>query len=284
MKQTTRKTLLRVIIVLALIGFVTSLYLIYNHYAPPGEGAFCDFGEKVNCSLVNTSIYSELFSVPVALFGAIWLVIVILLSWKIMEGNEKLITGLLAWSLVGIAFVVYMIIAEIILGAICPFCTLVHIITLITLLLSALLYRAQEVKPKLQSLIETAKPWLVAIVIINIIPLILFNLPAREKVNYDALTQCLTEKGVVMYSSYICSNCRATIKKFGDSFQYIDMVECHPRGPDPQADLCLEKSITHTPTWMIEKDGVEVKRLDGYQRPETLAEFADCPMEEKVNG
>ena len=100
--------------------------------------------------------------------------------------------------------------------------------------------------------------------------------------NLDSFAQCLKEKGVKMYGSYICSACLAQIKMFGGhegSFKYIDYVECHPRGPNPQTDLCLKRDIKKTPTWILEKDGVEINRLEGYQTFESLGEFSGCPFE-----
>ena len=94
----------------------------------------------------------------------------------------------------------------------------------------------------------------------------------------DSFAQCLTEKGVKMYGSYICSACLATKKAFGSSFGYIEEIECHPRGPNPQTDLCLKRDIKKTPTWILEKDGAEIKRLEGYQIPEGLAEFSGCKL------
>jgi len=99
--------------------------------------------------------------------------------------------------------------------------------------------------------------------------------------NLDSFSKCLTEKGVKMYGSYICSACLAQIKMFGGhegSFRYVDYVECHPKGPNPQTDLCLKRDIKKTPTWILEKDGTEIKRLEGYQIPEGLAEFSGCSL------
>lgn len=96
--------------------------------------------------------------------------------------------------------------------------------------------------------------------------------------NLDAFAQCLTEKGVKFYGSYICSACLATKKAFGSSFEYIEEIECHPRGPNPQTDLCLKRDIKKTPTWILEKDGAEIKRLEGFQVMEGLAEFSGCKL------
>ncbi len=97
--------------------------------------------------------------------------------------------------------------------------------------------------------------------------------------NLDSFAQCLKEKGVKMYGSYICSACLATKKMFGSSFEYIEEIECHPKGPNPQTDLCLKRDIKKTPTWILEKEGTEINRLEGYQTFELLGEFSGCPFE-----
>src|SRR3989338_5920007 len=100
-------------------------------------------------------------------------------------------------------------------------------------------------------------------------------------VNLDSFAQCLAEKNVKMYGSYVCSACLAQIKMFGGhegSFRHIDYIECHPRGPNPQTDLCLKRDIKKTPTWILEKDGNEIKRLEGFQVEESLAEFSGCSL------
>ncbi len=279
MEKTKYNNILKFIIILSIVGIATSIYLVQNHYAPPTEGALCDFGETISCSLVNTSVFSELFNVPVALFGALWFIILIFMSWKAMK-KDKLIPIILGWSILGILFVIYMIIAEIILKAICLFCTLVHIIVLITLILSILLYKAQKIRLNLKSIIKTAKPWIIGIIIINLIPVVYFNLPSGEKKNYDALAKCMTANGVDMYSSFRCGVCAKVKDMFGDSFQYVNEIECHPKGPNPETERCLKMDIKKTPTWVLEKDGVEIKRAVGFLSAEALAEFADCPLEQ----
>jgi hypothetical protein len=94
----------------------------------------------------------------------------------------------------------------------------------------------------------------------------------------DSFAQCLTEKGVKFYGSYICSACLATKKAFGSSFEYIEEIECHPRGPNPQTELCLKRDIKKTPTWILEENDKEIKRLDGFQSFESLSEFSGCKL------
>ncbi|MBS3053110.1 MAG: hypothetical protein J4469_01280 [Candidatus Aenigmarchaeota archaeon] len=108
--------------------------------------------------------------------------------------------------------------------------------------------------------------------------------PQEQKIStaaLDSFAQCITENGVKMYGSYICSACLAQIKMFGGhggSFRYIDYIECHPRGINPQTELCLKRDINKTPTWILEKEGTEIKRLEGLQTFETLSEFSGCSL------
>ncbi len=85
-----------------------------------------------------------------------------------------------------------------------------------------------------------------------------------------------------MYGSITCSHCRNQRKMFGNSFQYIKEIECDPRNEGAQTELCIEKEINATPTWILEDDnGNEIERLNaGTQKLETLAEISGCKLTE----
>ena len=270
-----KKKALNAILVLGVLGLFLSLYLIKNHYTGIEKGSACDFSEAVSCSLVNTSVYSELFNVPVAVFGALWCVILLLLTQKAKKKDGAVATLLLEWNVLGFLFVLYMIYAEIMLKAICPACTLVHIITAITLVLSYLLYK-QEHKSSFQETWKTAKPWLILAAVLFIIPIIIFNLPQKEKTDYTPIAKCLAEKNVVMYGSFRCAVCAKVKEDFGESFKEVPYVECHPQGEDNQWQRCQQKQIEGTPTWIMEPQGIEIQRHRGYLSPEEVADFAGC--------
>ncbi len=101
--------------------------------------------------------------------------------------------------------------------------------------------------------------------------------PTQEAV--AALARCLTKQGFVMYGSVTCSACRAQRKAFGAAFAYIKEIECNPHVPDTQVERCLEKKIKTTPTWIAEKDGEELRRLEGYRLLADLASAAGCELE-----
>ena len=97
-----------------------------------------------------------------------------------------------------------------------------------------------------------------------------------EEITPAELALCLSEKGWVMYGSITCSACRAQRKAFGAAFAEIEEVECNPYAPNTQVELCLEREIATTPTWIREANGAELERIEGYQLLEDLAEATGC--------
>jgi len=273
-RNNSQSKILRVFMLLSIAGIIISLYLVKNHYEPVTAGSFCDVSEVVSCSLVNTSVYSELFNVPIALFGALWFVGLFLFSWKWKPVYNTII---FAWSIIGILSVVYLVIAEIILQAICPLCTVIHVFIIIILALAIKMYRQQHT-PLMKSVSATL-PLLIAMGVLFVLPLVIFNWPSGPKENYDQLAQCINSKGIVMYGSFKCAVCAKTRAMFGDSFQYVKEIECHPQGVNPETDRCLKKEIKGTPTWVLEPDGpdgVEVKRQQGFMSIDDLRAFSGC--------
>lgn len=115
------------------------------------------------------------------------------------------------------------------------------------------------------------------LLVISVVIISACSSSSYSKEEIDKLAQCLSESGVVMYGSITCSVCAREKRLFGDSFEFMDEVECHPKGPNPQTDLCLEKEIKKTPTWILEVDGKDIKRTEGFKTFEELAEFSGCP-------
>lgn len=270
-----KKKYLQTIIILSLLGLLTSFYLLYNHYQGVAKGSVCDFNAKISCSLVNSSKYAEIFHIPVALLGALWFLIAIILAQK-AKNNDLFTAALLYWSVLGIFSIVYFIYAEIVLQALCPFCTVAHLFIIVIFILSMLLSKDLKKKATFSSLLKAATSIIIVTAILLMLMFILFNLSEQEKANYDALAQCLTEKRVVMYSSFRCGVCAKTKEMFGDSFQYIKEIECHPQGSNAQTALCVSKQIQGTPTWILEPSGIELKRHQGFLSIEELQQFSGC--------
>ena len=85
----------------------------------------------------------------------------------------------------------------------------------------------------------------------------------------DLFAKCLAIKNMTMYGAAWCSHCTAQKKLFGDSFKFVNYVEC----PD-DVKLCTEKGINGYPTWI---DGVGVKH-EGGQSFSDLANITGCEL------
>jgi len=86
--------------------------------------------------------------------------------------------------------------------------------------------------------------------------------------NYDNFAKCLTEKGVVMYGTKTCPHCKNQKEMFGDSFKYINYVDCIDNSIQ-----CTEKGIQFVPAWYI--DG---KLYTGEKTIEELKSLSRCEV------
>ena len=82
---------------------------------------------------------------------------------------------------------------------------------------------------------------------------------------YDEFAKYLTEKGVKMYGTEWCSHCKNQKKLFGDSFQYIDYIDC-----DKNRQECLSAGVQGYPTWRINE-----QNYPGEQSLERLAQLSE---------
>lgn len=126
----SRRTVRIAMIVLAVIGLGIASYLTYVHYA--GIKPACTAGES--CTKVQTSVYSKLAGVPVALMGLIGY-IVILASLLVRE-TERSRFATLVFTLGGFGFSAYLTYRELFsIHAICEWCaTSAGIMTILMLM------------------------------------------------------------------------------------------------------------------------------------------------------
>lgn len=119
---------------LSVPGMGVSAYLTYSHYAD--EATIC--AGVGSCELVQTSEYSVIAGVPVALMGLAYFVAVALLAiarllklpWTLDWGTPAVFT----MAIGGTAFVAYLTAIELfVLKAICPWCVSVAVMTAISL-------------------------------------------------------------------------------------------------------------------------------------------------------
>ncbi len=122
-------------LLLCLVGVGVSTYLTYEHYSGSTSLA-CPESSTINCVKVTTSSYASLFGAPVAVLGLLFFVAMTVLclpqAWR---SPQPWLPWVRALTLAGGAvFVVYLVWAELFrLEAICLWCTVVHVITVLLL-------------------------------------------------------------------------------------------------------------------------------------------------------
>jgi len=116
-------------LVLAMVGLALSSYLSYVHYNL--DALVCGTG---SCELVQTSEYSEMFGIPIALFGVAMFVTIIagiFLRELRPETADLVSTGILAILLTAVLYWIYLTYLEInVIHAICQWCVASSLVTL----------------------------------------------------------------------------------------------------------------------------------------------------------
>lgn len=265
----------KIISIISGAGIAIMSYLTYLHYSGSAS-SFCDISEGVSCQVVNQSIYSEIFGIPVSILGLLYFLTVFILSLQ-AKSIQKYLSLIFYLSIFVIVPSLYLTYTEIfIIKSICLFCEISKVLMIV---IAFLLYRIAATKEKLFRLQTIITIIILGLIVTGIVYITQTrNLSTK---NYDEFAQCLMDKDATFYGAFWCSNCARQKKEFGNSFRFIEEIECDPRGENPQTERCIQRDISKTPTWIMEQNGIEVKRLPGgYQSFETLAEFFNCQLPE----
>jgi uncharacterized membrane protein len=121
----------RILFYLSLIGILISGYLLGIHYET--YGSICDFNEVVSCTLVDQSVYSSFFGIPVSLYGLVGYSILAVISFILYKKinvnnflkkiiNEKSFLALSTFAVVISLYLTYM--EFFVIRSICVFCVL----------------------------------------------------------------------------------------------------------------------------------------------------------------
>ena len=93
-----KKYLVLLVMIFSIIGFISSAYLAWDHYRVV-NGFLCDLGESFGCDITKESKYSEIFNIPVGIFGMFWFLVIAGLA---MIERKYNITGImLGWGIFG---------------------------------------------------------------------------------------------------------------------------------------------------------------------------------------
>jgi len=239
------------IILLAILGMVIMGYLFSLRFSS-GDTAFCNLGENLSCDVVNKSVYAAIWGIPMSLLGFLYFLGVTaaaLWRWNPLTARS---IGVLTIVFLGPSL--YLSYIEFfVLKNICVFCEASKVIMVAILALAIWGMKPLKLSGKIVGM---------AVIIGLLSGFITYLIQSRTVPDgtYDEFAQCLTEKGFIMYGSVTCSYCAAQRAKFGSAFEYITEIECNPRNPNPQTQLCFDKKVEGTPTWIQEDESGEIVR------------------------
>lgn len=264
------------------VGLLVSLYLVLSHYkSEAASSPFCELGSGVSCSTVLRSSWAVILGVPVAVHGVSYFLIACGSAFLCMfvsdfrAKRDATVVNFLV-NCVGMCSVFYFIAAEVFIGALCPLCTVVHLVILFSFIFSWIGFQGCGWVFSVSSmtdLISSRINFLLIAVVIVVFPLVVFNLPALHpkysKEKLDNLAGCLTSNGVTMYGSRKCSHCVSQKAMFGEAFSKITFVEC---GDEKGKEKCEKANIKGYPTWLLENG----ERREGTVSMPELAKFGGC--------
>ena len=125
--------------ILNVIGLGLAIYLTVEHYSTTPSFA-CPVTGAIDCVKVTTSNYSNFHGIPVAPAGLFYFLVSIPLhlpvAWR--STNLWISRARWAWVAIGMIGVFWLIHAELELGAICLYCTGVHVVTFLLLVVTAI--------------------------------------------------------------------------------------------------------------------------------------------------
>jgi dihydroorotate dehydrogenase len=148
MKRLTKiiqKYAIHIILLFGILGFVDAGYLTYEHYASASNEVVCYFGIFSDCGRVLKSKYSEIYGVPLAVFGLIQYSSIILASFYTFLTKRRIGKYfLLLVTLVGVVASTYFVYLQLfVIGSLCLYCMASALISL-TIFLIAYLFLVEE--------------------------------------------------------------------------------------------------------------------------------------------
>jgi uncharacterized membrane protein len=131
-------------LLLSLVGLGLSIYLTITHFEP--HALVCSTSGAIDCAKVTTSPQSYIFGIPVAFYGLANYVVMTALNtpWAWRARARWIHIARFVLAIISMCFVLWLIFAEVILiGAICEYCTGVHLVTFALLIVLTRISPAQ---------------------------------------------------------------------------------------------------------------------------------------------
>lgn len=140
-----KEKILKIIISLSFLGVLVALYALYEYYFGSAD-SICNINSKFSCTAVNQSGYSDIYGIPVSVFGVFGYALIATVASKREKcklGNYKnILLGLSAFSFL---FSIYLAaISAFVIKVWCPTCIVSYFIILILLICAIILKLDKE--------------------------------------------------------------------------------------------------------------------------------------------
>ncbi|EGC37723.1 hypothetical protein DICPUDRAFT_149647 [Dictyostelium purpureum] len=247
---------------LGILNLLLSLYMSFGNI----ESGTCDLNTTLSCTSVIKSEYGKILGLPVAYYGISWNIVLLYCVWRIYLEDKipAYITTIYLWCSVGVGFVIYFIAAEIIIGKICPFCTMVHIINVGLMYLAFKVYNDLKAPPPIWVVANSLKSFIVSVAIGHLLigsgGLVINGVSNEPSKISETFSQCLSRKNMVMFGSSRCGACINQKKLFLvdgveerlTPWNNVNFVECSKSKKDANKfnEECENWDIGRYPTWL----------------------------------
>lgn len=136
------------LVFLNILAVLATVYLTYLHFKPEAS-TICNFSQRWDCEIVNKSIYSEFFGIPVSVLGMLTYSLLTAFAIRgFRHEQRRLLPLVLGCTIGGVGFSLYLTSVEaFILKTFCVFCVFQQIIILLDLGILASLYLHHKNNP-----------------------------------------------------------------------------------------------------------------------------------------
>ncbi len=107
--------------------------------------------------------------------------------------------------------------------------------------------------------------WITFIVIVGVVVLAIFLMKAPKPETDEETAKCIGENSE-MYVRLGCTHCETQKEMFGEYVSYLKPIDCFF-----EREICAEKGIEATPTWIINGE-----KVVGTQEISKLKELTGC--------
>lgn len=228
---------------------------------------YCPLGS--GCDIVQSSRFAAVFGIPVSLLGVLFYTALLLLAARPLPPARRVTLALpLAAAGLG-ASLVFTIVQQTAIRATCSLCI---VSALLTAAIAILVWREPR-RGDWRLWTATAVAPLVAALFL-IAGYTASRPPTAEQLYAEGLARHLTAIGAKFYGAYWCPHCTNQKEMFGRAAALLPYIECDPRSPIGQPQVCAAAQIRAYPTWEINGRRFEgelslrqLAELSGYRPP-----------------